>query len=122
MQDEYDSKKQELATIGTVLVENIINGRMIATYKLHTAITVTYNGQTYSIPCIELPSPKQGSPYESGLGNEACFIHEAACVLLYTNRVRNTHPCTHSVLFTAVCSHACGCALLISCMLVCRTR
>ena len=78
---------------------------MIATYKLHSAITVTYNGIQYAIPCIESPSPKQGAPYESGLGNDACFIQDVACVLLCFSRVRRTLPVALIVCFSALFAH-----------------
>jgi len=60
--DRYLLLKEELDQLGTLLVESNINGRAIATYKLHQAITY----QKRTISCIELPSPKEGSFYSEG--------------------------------------------------------
>mmetsp|Transcript_16822 Transcript_16822/g.33574 ORF Transcript_16822/g.33574 Transcript_16822/m.33574 type:complete len:204 (-) Transcript_16822:41-652(-) len=48
---------------GEVLVESMIGGRPIATVRLHRP--VSHGG--YSVSCVEVPCPKEGSPYRSGL-------------------------------------------------------
>lgn len=52
--DHYITIKEFVGEYGTLLSENIINGRPIATFKLHTPIPHEHG----LIPCVELPSPK----------------------------------------------------------------
>ena len=52
------------SALGFILVESMIGGRPIAIVELYSAIC--YKGK-YRIKHIEVPSPKAGSPYESGL-------------------------------------------------------
>ena len=68
---EYDSRKLELKEFGTMLIESMVNGRMIATYKLHSPIV--YKNRLIDV--VELPSPKDGASYESGL-EHAEFVTE----------------------------------------------
>jgi predicted metalloenzyme YecM len=63
-QEEYISCKRELDEMGSLLIESIVGGRPISCYKLKTPI-VCSNGALIDV--VELPSPKQGSPYVSGL-------------------------------------------------------
>lgn len=69
---EYEKEKQYLSGIATLLGDNefVINGRPIATYKLHTPIRV---GQR-AISVIELPAPKNGSNYSSGFEHAEVVI------------------------------------------------
>ena len=55
----YEGQKQFLDTQGVSLSEESIGWRSIATYKLHTPLIY----KDKEIPCIELPAPKDGSPY-----------------------------------------------------------
>ncbi|KAI8817152.1 Glyoxalase/Bleomycin resistance protein/Dihydroxybiphenyl dioxygenase [Fimicolochytrium jonesii] len=70
---EYDSYKAELASLGTLLTESIVGGRHIATYKLRPEHALHYTQTTdckpvdRTIDVIELPSPKPGRPYPSGI-------------------------------------------------------
>ena len=59
---QYNFLKKELNNIGELLTENQINGRPIATYKLHQPI-IYKNREIY---LLELPSPKKGSHYPAG--------------------------------------------------------
>lgn len=52
----YLEVKNTFSQIATLLIESIVNGRMIATYKLHNPIV--YN--QYIIDLIEVPAPKIG--------------------------------------------------------------
>lgn len=61
--EEYEIKKTELALLGKLLIESMVNGRLIATYKLFHPIL----HRERSIDVIELPSPKPGHAYKSGL-------------------------------------------------------
>ena len=49
----------------TLLVESEIGGRPIATFKLGRPIEIIGLGK--SIDVVEIPSPKEGSPYDTGL-------------------------------------------------------
>lgn len=61
--DRYGYWRQQLDTVATLLSDALVNGRPIATYKLHTAIKIS---DSYKLDVIELPSPKPGSPYREG--------------------------------------------------------
>ncbi|MGZ3789959.1 MAG: VOC family protein [Bacteriovorax sp.] len=61
--DQYNQKKEELIHHGELLIESMVNGRMISTFKLHEPIV--YKKRKISL--VELPSPKQGHSYKSGL-------------------------------------------------------
>ena len=60
---EYLSLKAELARHGVLLVEGMIGGRPIATYRLHQPLC----WQALSVPCIELAAPKPGRSHQAGL-------------------------------------------------------
>ncbi len=59
----YKTKKEELAHLGELLIESMVNGRLISTYKLYEPI-VYKNRKIY---LIELPSPKSSHSYSNGL-------------------------------------------------------
>jgi predicted metalloenzyme YecM len=59
----YEIKKRELSQFGELLVESIVNGRFISTYKLF--FPIIYNQR--KIFLIELPSPKASHAYQDGL-------------------------------------------------------
>lgn len=61
--EEYQVKKNELLLFGEMLVESMVNGRLIATFKLFNPIIY----KERSISLIELPSPKAQHQYASGL-------------------------------------------------------
>ncbi|KAJ3149023.1 hypothetical protein HDU89_004025 [Geranomyces variabilis] len=74
--DEYTRRKAELAMLGTLLVENDIGGRLIACYKLHAEHALRWLQSTAAsgvesidrlIDVVELPAPKPGRLYPSGL-------------------------------------------------------
>lgn len=60
---EYLALKTELERAGTLLVEGMIGGRPIATYRYHQPVCT---GNT-RIACIELAAPKKGRNHQSGL-------------------------------------------------------
>lgn len=62
-ESEYQEKRAELNLHGEMLIESMVNGRLIATYKLHSPIL--YRGR--KIDVLELPAPKPGHSYASGL-------------------------------------------------------
>lgn len=61
-QSEYETYQVFLASMGALLSEAMVNGRPISTYRLHRP----FCWQEYDIHLIELPSPKSGTPYETG--------------------------------------------------------
>lgn len=61
--ERYQEMLKKLTGIGTLLGETEINGRLIATFELAEYLKVN----DWIIPYIELPEPKQRSPYMEGL-------------------------------------------------------
>lgn len=55
-EDRYAEMKQVFGKLGLLLVESMVSGRLIATYKLHNPI----RWQNFVIPLVELPAPKKG--------------------------------------------------------------
>jgi len=70
---QYENYKKEFAQVGALLSEALINGRPIATYKLHRPIELGPK----RIPCVEIPAPKEGSPYSLGFEHIECVVPEA---------------------------------------------
>jgi hypothetical protein len=60
--NEYQQKKLDLAPFGDLLVESMVNGRLISTFKLHQPILF----RERKIYLLELPSPKSQHSYHSG--------------------------------------------------------
>jgi len=68
--EQYTSLVEALvssADVFTLLVESEIGGRPIATFKLAAQIEIKSADGDHSIDVIEIPSPKEGSPYKAGL-------------------------------------------------------
>lgn len=61
--EEYAEKKTALKAFGDLLIESMVNGRMISTFKLHEPIVF----KNRKISLLELPSPKPNHSYKSGL-------------------------------------------------------
>jgi predicted metalloenzyme YecM len=61
--NEYKEKKEALLQFGKLLVESHVNGRLISTFKLFEPI----HFQNRKIDLLELPAPKSGHKYKSGL-------------------------------------------------------
>lgn len=60
--EEYELVKTSLTKSHKLLEESPINGRLISTIKLSSPIRF----KNYIIDLIEVPAPKEGSPYQSG--------------------------------------------------------
>mmetsp|Transcript_25130 Transcript_25130/g.38028 ORF Transcript_25130/g.38028 Transcript_25130/m.38028 type:complete len:142 (+) Transcript_25130:81-506(+) len=58
----------------TLLVESEIGGRPIATFKLLQPIEIGSGNCRHSIDVIEIPSPKEGSPYDAGLEHKNLLL------------------------------------------------
>lgn len=59
----YQEMLAKCASIGILLGESEINGRMIATFELNEYLQAA----GWTVPFLELPEPKEGSPYAEGL-------------------------------------------------------
>jgi predicted metalloenzyme YecM len=59
----YDVKKKELSSTGTLVTETQISGRLIATFRLLEPIRYG----SWRIDAIELPAPKPDNKYPEGL-------------------------------------------------------
>ena len=70
--ERYEELKAALSTLGKLLSEKEIGGRPIATFKLKEPIL--YQGRR--IWCLEIPSPKPGSPYPEGYEHAEFVIHQ----------------------------------------------
>lgn len=60
---DYEAKKLEFNEIGELLIESMVNGRNICTYKLNSPIIF----KDKTIPLVELPAPKNSHSYDNGL-------------------------------------------------------
>ncbi|MBU3825311.1 MAG: VOC family protein [Candidatus Oceanisphaera merdipullorum] len=60
---EYLDLRQRLAPFGQLLIEGMIGGRPISTFKLNHPIPSAFG----SIPCLELAAPKAGKQHTLGL-------------------------------------------------------
>ncbi len=60
---EYRESFELLSSLGTLLVEDMIGGRLISTFKLNEPITVD---STRQVRLVELPMPKPGTYYPTG--------------------------------------------------------
>jgi predicted metalloenzyme YecM len=61
--ENYSVKKSALSDFGTLLTEADVNGRPIATFKLHQPLVY----QDRQIYLLELPAPKKGKEMADGL-------------------------------------------------------
>jgi hypothetical protein len=62
-QERYQEVLQTLEPHATLLGENEVAGRMIATFELNEYL----RAGNWTVPYLELPAPKAGSPYKEGL-------------------------------------------------------
>ena len=61
--ERYREMLEHLKGFGTLLGENEVNGRMIATFELDEYL----HEAGWTVPYVELPAPKPGSAYAEGL-------------------------------------------------------
>eukprot|EP01126_Amoeba_proteus_P024142 TRINITY_DN2429_c0_g1_i4.p1 TRINITY_DN2429_c0_g1~~TRINITY_DN2429_c0_g1_i4.p1 ORF type:complete len:114 (-),score=6.99 TRINITY_DN2429_c0_g1_i4:538-879(-) len=61
-EEDYIDFGTRLTHISELLSEAIVGGRKVKTFKLHEP----YEWMGRSIPCLELPQPKDNSPYAKG--------------------------------------------------------
>lgn len=72
-QEDYLAYQQKLATVGSLLSEKEIGGRLISSYKLDNPVYVLGK----EIYVIELPAPKKGSSYQRGLEHAEFVIEDS---------------------------------------------
>ena len=60
---EYEAQKIRFGELGELLIESMIGGRPIATFRLHQPLL--FDG--YHIDLVEVPAPKSSKPTPSGL-------------------------------------------------------
>lgn len=60
--ENYEASKKKFSELGELLIEGDVNGRPIATYKLHKPVQY----KQYSIPLVEVPAPKTGKETPEG--------------------------------------------------------
>ncbi len=70
---EFQEARLNLSKIGSILIESIVGGRKITTFKLHNGIS--FLGRDVFI--IELPEPKRGSYYKTGFEHAEFVISES---------------------------------------------
>ncbi len=72
-QNEYENYKTQLLEFADLLIESLVNGRMIATFELKKPIL--FEGRVLRV--IELPSPKEGSIYPTGFEHVEFVIDQS---------------------------------------------
>lgn len=77
-QEQFEEYKQELSKMGELLVESDVKGRLIATYKLDKPLE--YGERRISV--IELPAPKDWSPYMLGRQHIEFVVKDRSLVKL----------------------------------------
>lgn len=84
--DEYLILRDRLADAGDLLVEGMIGGRPIATYRLHQPLKIqmlSKDGRALDIrvPCIELAAPKPGRNHQAGLEHIELVVASLAALI-----------------------------------------
>lgn len=80
--EEYSTFKTRFQLIGDLLIESMVGGRMISTFRLHSPLI----GKHYETDILELPQPKVGTDYETG------FEHLEFVIDSSFESFSNTHP------------------------------
>jgi predicted metalloenzyme YecM len=79
---EYTLYKKEFSESGKLLIESVVGGRLISSFKLNSPIKF----KDYKIDVIELPAPKVAKAYTTG------FEHAEFVIMKSFEEVINTHP------------------------------
>jgi uncharacterized protein len=80
--ERYDLVKGEMARRAFLLDESEVSGRLISTFAFDSPLEAS----GWRIPYLELPQPKEGSPYREGLE------HAEFVVIGGLDRFRQNHP------------------------------
>jgi uncharacterized protein len=75
----YERLKDEVESVASLLSEAFINGRPIATYQLHSPITLSSG---FSVSVLELPAPKLGVDYDEGWEHIEAVTHDSLDVFM----------------------------------------
>jgi predicted metalloenzyme YecM len=70
--EQYEIKKKELQKVGALLGENQVNGRPIATFRLHDPVKAS----GWRVDAVELPAPKVGTPTREGLEHVEFVLYD----------------------------------------------
>lgn len=70
---EYENCKLALSEFGNLLTEAPVNGRPIATFRLHGP----FKTANHTVDLIELPAPKSGTDYQTGFEHAEFLISES---------------------------------------------
>lgn len=62
-QERYEAMRDRLSSAAQFLGETVVAGRPISTFELHDYLTAG----GWTVPYLELPAPKDSSPYAEGL-------------------------------------------------------
>lgn len=81
-EQRYQELLSEFAKRAILLSETEVSGRMIATFELNEYL----NAGGWTVPYLELPAPKDGSPYLEG------FEHAELIVIGGLDRFIERHP------------------------------
>ena len=76
--EDYALTKQFLLEHADLLTEAPVNGRLIATFRLHQP----FSSSSGMIPLVELPQPKNGTPYATGFEHAEFVISESFASLV----------------------------------------
>lgn len=68
----YIKKKEELNSVAGLLGEALVNDRLIAVFRLNKPIV---QGK-WRVDCVELPAPKENSPFREGLEHAELVIYD----------------------------------------------
>lgn len=79
-EDDYQNVCQDFSTLGKLLVEGRVNGRLISTFKLHKPIEF----QDMIIPLVEVPAPKTGTKTKRGFEHIELVVDDS-----FENLIKN---------------------------------
>lgn len=76
--EQYDEKKALLLNLGSLLGENMVNGRPIAVFRLYQPVIC----DGWRIDAVELPAPKSGEDTREGLEHVEFVLYDDKDVFL----------------------------------------
>lgn len=77
-EEEYQEFKEHFESYGKLLIESMVGGRLISTYKLNKPVQYL----NYKIELVELPAPKKGKPTPTGFEHIEVVCDEPFEVLM----------------------------------------
>ena len=76
--EEYRQVSEECKTFAKLLIESNIGGRPISAFELNEPLClILREGHEISLSVVEVPSPKSGADYESGLEHVEFVVYES---------------------------------------------